>query len=274
MTPSHKPADPAPELDDSALDSLLALAVDLADRAARRHRQGGIGDLATKSSVTDPVTEVDRDSEALIVSGIRSARPRDGILGEEGASVDGVTGLRWIIDPLDGTVNYLYGIPCHAVSISVEEHGVPIVGVVHDTAHDEVFAARRGGGATFGGRPIRGSDVTSLSSTLLGTGFGYDAQQRHRQGRVLAKLIGQVRDIRRAGSCAVDLCWAAMGRLDAFYETGPNRWDVSAGMIIVREAGGVATYDPSTHRILAAPPALWNELVAAVSAAEAVLDPS
>ncbi|MDG2111332.1 MAG: inositol monophosphatase family protein [Actinomycetota bacterium] len=256
--------DPAVEL----LDELLELATDLAAAAAARHRQGDMGTVDTKSSASDPVTQVDRDSEHLIVAGITAARPEDGLLGEEGAARHGSSGFRWVIDPLDGTVNYVYGVPSHAVSIAVEFNDIPVVAVVHDSALDDVYRARRGGGATLNGETIRVSDTGSLAGTLLGTGFAYDAQQRSRQGRVLAELISQVRDVRRAGSCAVDLCWTAMGRLDAFYETGPNRWDVAAGMLMIREAGGVATYDESSHRILGAPPAVWNELTEAVAAAE------
>ena len=257
---------------ESLLDDLLTLALDLAAAAADRHADGNSGSVDTKSSATDPVTEVDRDSEELITAGIRRARPDDGLLGEEGASHEGTTGLTWVIDPLDGTVNYVYGVPSHAVSIAVEHHGVPVVAVVHDTALGDVYAARRGGGATRNGATIRVSDVTDLDRVLLGTGFGYEADVRARQGAVLASLLPRVRDVRRAGSCAVDLCWTAMGRLDAFYETGPQRWDVSAGMLMIREAGGVATYDTDGRRIMGAPPAVWNQLTGAVADAEGRLD--
>ncbi len=266
-TPSA--AEPGADL----LDELLELAVDLAAAAAVRHQRGGTGQVDAKSSHTDPVTDVDRDSERIIVSGIRRARPQDGILGEEGASHPGTSGLRWVIDPLDGTVNYVYGMPSHAVSIAVEHNGNPLVGVVHDTALDDVYTARRGGGAHRNGSPIEVASTAELGDALLGTGFGYQADQRRRQVRVLAGLIGEVRDIRRAGSCAIDLCWTAMGRLDAFYETGPNRWDVAAGMAILSEAGGIATYDEDAGRIMAAPPALWEALRAAVGAAEAAVHP-
>lgn len=266
-SPNSVPPNSAPP-NSALLDDLLALAVDLAAAAAVRHQRGEAGRVDTKSSHSDPVTDVDRDSERLIVSGITRARPDDGLLGEEGASREGTSGLTWVIDPLDGTVNYVYGMPSHAVSIAVEHHGTPVVAVVHDTAHDDIFTARRGGGAHRNGAPIRVSATERLADTLLGTGFSYHAAQRRLQGRVLADLIGEVRDIRRVGSCAVDLCWTAMGRLDAFYETGPQRWDVSAGLLIIREAGGVATYDESTRRILGAPPSVWNDLHAAVEAAE------
>ncbi len=256
---------------DELLDELLALAVELAEAAAARHAAGGMGEVTTKSSHSDPVTEVDRDSENLIVDALATRRPDDGLLGEEGAEHDGSTGLRWVIDPLDGTVNYVYGFPSHAVSIAVEHSGVPVVAVVHDTALGDVYTARRGGGSHRNGHPMRVSSADSLGAALLGTGFGYDAEQRRMQGAVLAQLLPQVRDIRRAGSCAVDLAWAAMGRLDAFYETGPNRWDVSAGLLLVREAGGAATYDDDARRIMAAPARLWNDLTTAVTEAESLV---
>lgn len=253
---------------DRELDDLLALAIDFAARAAERHRRRETGDVDTKSSDTDPVTQVDKDSEALIVEGIRTHRPDDGIVGEEGADVAGTTGLEWVIDPLDGTVNFIHEFPSHAVSIGVEFDSVPVVGVVHDTAHHDVYWARRGGGAFCNGEPIQVASVDELQRALLGTGFGYDAKVRAIQGATIAQLLPQVADIRRAGSCAVDLCWTARGRLDAFYETGPSSWDVTAGVIVVREAGGVATYDPATKRVLASPPQLWNALTDAVEAAE------
>jgi len=259
---------PSPAPTGELLDELLGLAIELAEAAANRHLAGGVGDIATKSSHSDPVTAVDRDSENLIVDALATRRPDDGLLGEEGSERGGTTGLRWVIDPLDGTVNYVYGFPSHAVSIAVEHEGAPVVAVVHDTALGDVYSARRGGGAQRNGEPIGVSAADVLATTLLGTGFGYDADQRRRQGAVLAQLLPQVRDVRRAGSCAVDLAWTAMGRLDAFYETGPNRWDVSAGLLLVREAGGVATFDDDAHRIIAAPPRLWNALTDAVEAAE------
>ena len=189
-------------------------------------------------------------------------------MGEEGAERDGTTGLRWVIDPLDGTVNYIHGFPSHAVSIAVEFQDVPVVAVVHDTALGDVYTARRGAGAFCNGEPMRVAEVEDLSSALLGTGFGYDADVRDRQGRVLGHLISRVADIRRAGSCAVDLASTARGRLDAFYEVGPNRWDVSAGMLLVREAGGIATYAAEARRIMAAPPEVWNDFSQLVADAE------
>jgi myo-inositol-1(or 4)-monophosphatase len=187
--------------------------------------------------------------------------------------------VRWIIDPLDGTVNYVYGYPMHAVSIGVEVDGVFSVGVVHHTiqpdrsggqaTHSEVvYAAKLGGGATRNGLPISCREPESLQATLLATGFGYDPEQRSAQAKVLVDLLPRVRDIRRSGSCALDLCSVASGVVDAFYETGPNIWDVAAGVVIVSEAGGTWSWDPDRGRILASSRQVWNEFDGAVSTAE------
>ncbi len=247
-------------LSDSTLDHLMELALDLASGAAAIHRRGITGEVDTKSSATDPVTQVDRDSERLILEGIARARPDDGVLGEEGARRDGTSGFRWVIDPLDGTVNYLYGFPSHAVSIGVEFGGVPVVGVVHDTALGEVYRARRGGGAFRDDVPIRPNDVSDPARALVATGFAYEPRVRRSQAEVLTGVIDRVRDIRRAGSAAIDMCWTASGRVDAYYETGPHPWDVTAGLVIVREAGGTAAYDPVNNRIMASAPGLWAPL--------------
>jgi len=232
--------------------------------------------IETKSSSTDMVTEVDRASEALIVKRILAARPSDGILGEEGTNREGESGVRWVIDPLDGTTNFLYGFPAYAVSIGVEVDGEPVAGVVHDAARHETFTARRGGGAFRDGTPIRVSSQAQLPLALVGSGFGYDAAHRAHQARVLAALLGQVRDLRRAGSAALDLCSVACGRLDAYFEGPLNAWDVSAGTLIVREAGGIATIRPieagEAPGIVAAGPALYaafERLIASAIAATA-----
>ncbi len=199
--------------------------------------------LATKSSATDMVSEVDLASEALLVAGIRSARPLDGILGEEGTNDAGTSGVRWVLDPLDGTTNYLYGLPGFAVSIGIEVGGVPEIGVVFDPFHNEMFVARRQGGATCNGMPIACNDRPGLDEALVGTGFGYDAARRAQQGGVVARLLPHVRDVRRVGSCAIDLCWVACGRLDAYYERGPRPWDHAAGLLIAAEAGAATLWD-------------------------------
>jgi myo-inositol-1(or 4)-monophosphatase len=196
-------------------------------------------DVATKSSSTDMVSDADRATERLVVDALLLARPDDGVLGEEGASRTGTSGVRWVIDPLDGTTNYLYGLPVFAVSVAAEVDGVPTVGVVVDPCHGETFAARRGAGATRNGAPIAATTVDDLALALVGTGFAYDPARRALQAGVLASVLPAVRDIRRGGAAAVDLCWVACGRLDAFYERGLAPWDHAAGALIAAEAGAV-----------------------------------
>jgi len=249
---------------------LLGLALSMATAVAERHHAGGTGKVQSKSSRTDPVTDVDRDSESIVTAMLAEHRPGDSVLGEEGAATIGTTGVRWVIDPLDGTVNYLYGLPSHAVSIAAEYKGATVVAVVHDTALSTVYSAALGQGATCDGQPIAPNAVSDPSHALVATGFGYEAATRARQAAVLARFLPHVRDIRRAGSAAVDLCWAARGFVDAYYEVGPQLWDVAAGTLIVTEAGGRVSYDPSTKRTLAAGPDLFGPLDALISRAEAV----
>jgi myo-inositol-1(or 4)-monophosphatase len=225
-------------------DDLLALAVDVARAAGAllldRFQRPATG-VERKSSATDMVSDADRDAERLIRGMIAEARPRDGLLGEEGANVAGDSGLLWVVDPLDGTTNYLYGLPIWSVSVACEDISGGLVGVVFDPCRDELFAAERGRGATLNGRPLRVSQGDDLSRALIGTGFAYEPETRARQARVLAELLSQVRDIRRGGSAAIDLAWVACGRLDGYYELGTRHWDRAAGMLLVAEAGGVAT---------------------------------
>ncbi len=194
-------------------------------------------EVDTKSSGTDMVTEMDRASEALLVQRITEARPHDAILGEEGADRAGTTGVRWVIDPLDGTTNYLYRLPGWNVSVGVEVDGEPVAGAVVVPAYRQTFAAAAGHGATCNGRALRLSGAPRLADTLVGTGFGYDPAVRVEQARALTALIGRVRDVRRSGAAATDLCSLAAGRLDAYYEAGLAPWDRSAGTVIAREAG-------------------------------------
>jgi len=197
---------------------------------------------STKSSPTDLVTDIDRSSEALIVSALLKYRPADGIQGEEGSSRDGSTGITWVIDPLDGTINYLYGIPLFAVSIAASSEGRSIVGAVHNPLSGETFAASDGVGAWLDGRPLRLEPAgRPLSESLVGTGFSYRAQRRAVQAHVLSVVLPEVRDIRRGGSAALDLCWVAAGHLDAFFESGLQPWDLAAGGLIAREAGATVT---------------------------------
>jgi myo-inositol-1(or 4)-monophosphatase len=224
---------------------LLGIALEAADRAGRLLRDGRPPELAvaaTKSSAVDVVTEMDLAAEKLITGFLAERRPHDGVLGEEGAASAGTSGVRWIIDPLDGTVNYLYGLPQWAVSIAAELDGEAVAGVVAAPMRGETFRAVLGGGAhrsTAGAapEPLRCRPAPPLDQALIGTGFNYVGSVRTAQAAVAARLIPRARDIRRSGSAAIDLCDVAAGRLDAFYERGLNAWDLAAGALIAREAG-------------------------------------
>jgi len=222
--------------------------VQLAEAVARRagtFLRDGLSDVrldvSTKSTGTDMVSEMDRGAEAIIVEGLLGQRVHDGMLGEEGTDRAGTSGVRWIVDPLDGTTNYLYELPGFNVSIAAEVDGVVTAGVVYDVVHDELFAATLGGGATRNGAEIAASVVTDLGSALVGTGFSYDAARRRRQAEVLVQVLPHVRDIRRSGAAAVDLCSVACGRLDGYYERGLALWDLAAGGLIAAEARAVVT---------------------------------
>ncbi|MDA8393081.1 MAG: inositol monophosphatase family protein [Actinomycetota bacterium] len=193
--------------------------------------------VETKSSVTDVVTEMDRASEKLITSAILERRPDDAILAEEGGARAGTSGVTWVIDPLDGTVNYLYGLAPFAVSIAARSGEGTFLGVVHDPVHGETFTALAGRGAWLDGRRLRCSAVKELGLALVGTGFSYARSRRKAQAAAVAELLPHVRDIRRGGAAAVDLCWVAAGRLDAYYESGIREWDRAAGELVAREAG-------------------------------------
>ena len=247
MTPDAVTPEPGAAPDPA---ELLALAVDVAREAAALVARGRAtaGDhVAVKSSSVDVVTAVDTDSERLIVDRLTRARPGDGVLGEEGAARDGTSGVRWVVDPIDGTVNFLYGVPAYAVSIAAEVDGVVRAGAVLNVATGELFTATSGGGAHLSSparpEPVRltGSSPVSLEQTLVATGFGYRAEQRRAQGAVVARLLPQVRDIRRFGSAALDLCAAAAGRVDAYYELELHPWDHAAGALVAAEAALVVT---------------------------------
>ncbi len=196
--------------------------------------------VETKTSETDPVSEADRAAEQLIAERIFAARPDDGLLAEEEQdNRSGTTGLRWVVDPLDGTVNYLYGIPQWCVSIACEDGSGALAGVVHDPSSDTTFAAARGEGATQNRAEIRVSDRQDLRRALIATGFAYDPEMRVSQGRASSELLAEVRDLRRFGAAALDLAWVACGRVDGYVEHGLQPWDWSAGGLIVAEAGGV-----------------------------------
>ncbi len=274
LSAPERRAQPAP-------GTLLELALDLAGQAsallvdALRRPSTGID---TKSSVNDMVTDADRASEALIVAGILASRPDDAILAEEGASRPGTSGVRWVIDPLDGTTNYMYGLPAWAVSIAAEVDGVVEVGVVADPSHGEVYSAVRSeGGARCNGLPIAVSGATVLATSLIGTGFAYKAERRGEQARALPGLLPAVRDVRRLGAAALDLCLVACGRLDGYFETGLQPWDRAAGELIATMAGAVVCgYDggpPSRASVVAASPGIVEELLATLAAAGVTADP-
>lgn len=251
---------------ESEIDEVAALALQLGREAGALllESQADPGAIATKTSATDLVSAVDRASERLIVDAVRRARPHDGIVGEEGTSDPGTSGWRWVIDPLDGTINYLYGLPAYAVSIAVEHRGHAVVGVVAQPAHRETFSAIRGRGAANNGQPIAAGGQSELATALVGTGFSYEADRRRAQAGVLARVLPEVRDIRRAGAASVDLCWVACGRLDGYYEHGLQPWDFAAGSLIVTEAGGrsgdLDGNAPSTRCTVATAPALFEPL--------------
>jgi myo-inositol-1(or 4)-monophosphatase len=225
-------ADPAALLE-LAIRAARAAGDLLLDRASRPATG-----VEHKSSATDPVSDADRDAEALIRTLLQRERPDDALLGEEGGASAGDSALRWVVDPLDGTVNYLYRFPAWCVSIACEDAGGGLVAAVFDPVRGELFTAIRGQGAACDGEPLHVRTSSDLQTALVGTGFAYLASRRARQAEVAARLIPQVRDIRRAGSAALDLAWVAAGRLDGFYEHGLNPWDRAAGELLVREAGG------------------------------------
>jgi fructose-1,6-bisphosphatase/inositol monophosphatase family enzyme len=227
-------------------------------------RFGHVHAVETKTTPTDPVSDADRDTEELILSALQTQRPEDGILSEEGGREESRSGIRWIIDPLDGTVNYLFGVPVWAVSIAAADERGLLAGIVFDPCGDEMFSALRGAGADLNGDPIHVSDRSELAMALVGTGFSYDAEARAVQARRMPRVLPRVRDIRRAGSAALDLSWVACGRLDGFFEAPMKPWDRSAGEILISEAGGVVTsLDPPAGEdtgVIAAGPALHPAL--------------
>lgn len=254
-------------------DDLRRLAEELARAAGELALEGrrglGPGRRArhdTKSSATDPVTEFDRAAERLLVDELSRRRPDDELVGEEGARRPGSSGLAWHLDPIDGTANFVYDLPAWCSSVAVvDEHG-SLAGAVFVPVTGELFSAARGAGATLDGQPIRSSDATELEQALVATGFSYLPERRRRQAELIAELVPHVRDIRRLGSAAIDLCLVAAGRVDAYYERHLNSWDLAAGVLIAAEAGA-ATSDlaggPASSEItVAASRGIHHELVA------------
>ncbi|MET9336336.1 inositol monophosphatase family protein [Nonomuraea sp. NPDC003804] len=227
------------------MTDFAALATDIAREAGDMllvKRPSNPEVVQTKSSPTDVVTALDRASEELIRARIRQARPDDMILGEEGGDTPGSSGVRWVVDPIDGTVNFLYGLPEWAVSIAVEVDGRIVAGAVNVAPRGELFSASLGGGAVLhkdglAQERLRCNSGVPLARALVATGFGYDAARRRVQGQIVAAVLPAVRDIRRGGSCAIDLCSVAAGRVDAYYERGINYWDHAAAGLIATEAG-------------------------------------
>lgn len=246
----------------------LELALEAAAEGAAIVRSGfGSHRTIEQKGRLDPVTEIDRASEAAIVTILSAHRPEDGLLGEEGASRDS-TGRRWIIDPLDGTVNFIHGIPHVGVSVALWDGDLPLVGVVVDVIREEVFAARRGHGATCNGEPIRVSDVVEMHRSVIVTGFPYDHDKYAAEyTRAVGAVLAEVNGIRRLGSAALDLCWVACGRFDGYWEYSIGPWDVAAGIVIASEAGATVTdvrgRPPvsALRHVLAATPALHPPLL-------------
>jgi len=264
--------DPAsPELPDIA--ELLDLARETALTAGaliKQRRDEGVEVAESKTAPEDIVTFADRESEELIRSLLATARPNDGFFGEEGAATSGSSGLTWVVDPIDGTVNYLYGIPDYAVSIAVVEGEADpntwraLAAAVVNPASGDVYTASAGGGAYLGSRRLAVKTGTQLSIALVGTGFSYDSARRAKQADAVSHLISRVRDIRRIGSAALDLCSVASGRLDAYYEKGLKPWDHAAGALVAAEAGarvaGLHGVPASRALTIAAEPGLFDQL--------------
>ena len=253
------------------LDELREVAISAAREAAvlaADGRREGVVVAGTKSSATDIVTEMDRRVEALLVDRILTARPDDGMLGEEGASHVGSSGVRWVLDPIDGTVNYLYGLPSWGVSVAAEIDGVGVVGVVAAPMLGETFVAVLGRGAhkhdQWGAHELRVNDPVELTGSLVSTGYGYTQERRTAQARVTSALLPHVGDLRRLGACSIDLCYVAEGRFDAYYERGVHLWDYAAAALVVTEAGGLFGgldgRGPSEDLVIAAGPHLYRGL--------------
>jgi myo-inositol-1(or 4)-monophosphatase len=252
----------------SAHDELLAIADDVARAAGalllQRFRTGAVG-VHSKSTPTDLVSQADIDAEELIRARLHARRPDDALMGEEGDDVPGTSGLRWIVDPLDGTIDFLYGIPQWAVSVAVEDAaGATLAGVVFDPIREELWAATADGPPTLNGRPLVRREAPPLAEALVATGFAYASATRAEQAEVVARVLPAVRDVRRFGSAALDLVWTAAGRVDAYYERGTKRWDVAAGLLLCERAGLVwaplAARGELPEGQVVAPPALLDPL--------------
>jgi len=231
-------------------------------------------ELDQKSGVFDFATQMDHESEKLIVAEILTARPDDGLIGEEGSNRESKSGVTWVIDPIDGTVNYLYDIPGWCISIAAKDKDGGLVGVVYSPATQSLWKASRGGGAFLNGSPIKCNDPVSLDRALVGSGFAYDIEKRKIQAALVARLLPQIRDLRRLGACAVDICHVASGSLDAYFEAGVNEWDYAAAGLIATEAGATISIDKGIwngekNMVIVAGPALHPALSAQIRAGQA-----
>ncbi|MFM8869953.1 MAG: inositol monophosphatase family protein [Actinomycetota bacterium] len=258
------------------MNECLAVAQSLAREAgdmAMAGRRRGLSSVDTKSTLTDMVTEYDRASERLIVDGLRTQRPNDSIVGEEGAAHQGNSELTWFIDPIDGTTNFYFDLPMWAVSIGVTDTNGPLAGVVYVPALRELFSGSRGAGAHLNGRPISVRKNGQLSDALVCTGFSYSADARVRQSRRIPGMVDKVRDIRRFGAAAIDLCFVAAGRLDAYFEENLHMWDLVAGQVIATEAGAIVTdfagNSVRPEEVMASTPAIHGDLVALLASVQA-----
>lgn len=268
----------APPVSLATAGELRDVAIELATRAgqlAAAMRAENAEVAHTKSNVNDVVTAADMASEALLRTELARLRPGDGVLGEEEGLVPGTSGLTWVLDPIDGTVNYLYGLEQYAVSVAVVAGDpwdvrawTPIAGCVHAPALDRTWAAARGHGATCDGAPVRVSEPAGPTTSLVATGFSYDPAVRAEQGEIVARLLPRVRDVRRMGSAALDLAAVSAGRVDAYFERGVWPWDVAAGALLVTEAGGVVRWlgaqdaVPGALTVLAAGPSVIDSIAA------------
>jgi myo-inositol-1(or 4)-monophosphatase len=259
---------------------LLAIALSVtrgAAELARQMRVEGVTGVTTKSTATDVVTAADQATERYVREELHRLRPDDAVLGEEAGQTAGGGTVRWIVDPIDGTVNYLYGIPHYAVSLAAEVDGVVVAGVVRNVATGEEWTATLGGGAWRGDVRLSGSEVTQLGQSLIATGFGYAAARREHQARVVGALLPMVRDIRRLGAASLDLCYAAEGRVDGYYEKGLNLWDHAAGGLVATEAGlrvgGLAGAAAGPDLVVAAPNGIWSDLHDALAGLDAAGGP-
>ncbi|HEY8648733.1 MAG TPA: inositol monophosphatase family protein [Candidatus Limnocylindria bacterium] len=258
-------------------DTALALAEAAARRVAPdlvRRFNAPAQHVATKTSADDLVSDADRESEQAIVAMIRAVRPDDAIESEEGFGGPGTSAVRWYVDPLDGTTNYLTGCPHWSIAIGcADEHGL-LAGVVYDPIREELFRATRGGGAWLDDRRLAVRSTADPATAVLTTGFSYDAAQRVRHASAVSKLIGKIRDVRRLGSAALDLAWVAAGRLDGYFEGAAGGLDSASGVLLVREAGGIVGhyqgFRDDLPAIVAAPPALHAPLLALLREAGAV----